>query len=145
MAAKGDYLDSSAEQKRDREGKMESEMDSPSFRSSGGISPFAFVSSPCRPVARPGSLPGDRGPPRAHPVQGPRRAGHQVGKHQCDATREDGGKRAVKSAALNRRQLNRSMRNFRWDEAIPPRLTAAKKKLGESQHFLQLQWRLSIL
>ena len=86
LASKGDYLDSSAEQKRGREGKMESEMDSPSFRSSGGISLFAFVSSPCRPVARPGSLPGDRGPPRAHPVPGPRRAGHQIGKHQrCDA------------------------------------------------------------
>ena len=62
-----------------------------------------------------------------------------------NATREGGGERAAKSDALNRRQLNRSMRNFRWDEAIPPRLTAAKKKLGESQHFLQLQWRLSIL
>ena len=31
-----------------------------------------------------------------------------------DATQEDGGKRVKSAAALNRRQLNRSMRNFRW-------------------------------
>ena len=62
-----------------------------------------------------------------------------------NATQQDCGERAAKSDALNRRQLNRSMRNFGWDEVIPSRLIAAEKKLGESQHFLQLQCRLSLM
>ena len=40
-----------------------------------------FCLLPCRVVARPGRVPGDRGPPGAVPVQGARREGHQVGKH----------------------------------------------------------------